>query len=255
MFAFIRGWTDVDRTTQANVRLGATLSFVAGAANAGGFLAVGQYTSHMTGVLSSVADHLVLGQLALAFGAVGALIAFVAGAMTTAIVVNWGLRRRLRSAYGLPLMLESVALLMFGLFGAAINLFAPLFVPMTVVLLCFIMGLQNAVITKISRAEIRTTHVTGLVTDAGIELGKLLYINRSGGHEPVLANRQRLRIHTLLIACFFSGGLAGALGFKFVGFASTVPLAVGLWLLTFRPLLQDLQDLRDPRQRAGQPGH
>lgn len=54
----IRGWTDVDRSTRANVRLGATLAFVAGAANAGGFLAVGQYTSHMTGVLSSVADHL-----------------------------------------------------------------------------------------------------------------------------------------------------------------------------------------------------
>ena len=241
MFAFIRGWTDVDRTTQANVRLGATLSFVAGAANAGGFLAVGQYTSHMTGVLSSVADYLVLGKAALALAALGSLLAFLLGAMTTALLVNWGLRRGLRSAYGLPLMLESVALLVFGLFGAAINLFAPLFVPMTVIILCFIMGLQNAVITKISRAEIRTTHVTGLVTDAGIELGKLFYINRSGSHAPVLANRQRLRIHSLLIASFFCGGLAGALGFKFVGFASTVPLAIGLWLLIARPLLEDLR--------------
>jgi uncharacterized membrane protein YoaK (UPF0700 family) len=124
--------------------------------------------------------------------------------MATAILVNWGLRRRLRSAYGLPLVL-------------------------------------NAVITKISRAEIRTTHVTGLVTDAGIELGKLLYVNRSAGEAPVLANRERLRIHTLLIASFFTGGLAGALGFKFVGFACTLPLAIGLWMLTLRPLLQDLR--------------
>ena len=94
MFAFIRGWTDVDRTTQANVRLGAALSFVAGATNAGGFLAVGQYTSHMTGVLSSVADNLVLGQIVLVLGAAGTLLAFIFGAMTTAILVNWGLRRR-----------------------------------------------------------------------------------------------------------------------------------------------------------------
>ena len=36
-------------------------------------------------------------------------------------------------------------------------------------------GLQNALITKLSRAEIRTTHITGIVTDIGIELGKLLY--------------------------------------------------------------------------------
>jgi uncharacterized membrane protein YoaK (UPF0700 family) len=242
MFAFIRGWADVDRTTQANVRLGAFLTFVAGATNAGGFLAVGQYTSHMSGILSSIADNLVLGQVTLAIAAAGAILAFVGGAMTTAVLVNWGLRRRLHSAYGLPLFLESVALLVFGMAGASINLFAPLFVPLTVVILCFIMGLQNAVITKISRAEIRTTHVTGLVTDIGIELGKLVYINPSDAdRDPVLANRQKLRIHTLLVGCFFVGGLAGAIGFKHVGFVSTVPLAIGLWLLALRPFVRDVR--------------
>lgn len=241
MFAFIRGWADVDRTTQANVRLGAFLSFVAGASNAGGLLAVGQYTSHMTGLLSSVADNLVLGNVTLVVAAVGAILAFIGGAMTTAVLVNWGLRRRLHSAYGLPLLLESAALLVFGVSGASIAVFAPLFVPMTVVLLCFIMGLQNAVITKISRAEIRTTHVTGLVTDIGIELGKLVYINPGSHPEPVLANRQRLRIHTLLVSAFFVGGLAGALGFKLLGFVTTVPLAVGLCLLALRPFLRDVR--------------
>ncbi len=244
MFAFIHGWTDVDRTTQANVRLGAVLAFVAGAANAGGFLAVGQYTSHMTGVLSSVADHLALGQLALALAGVAALGAFLLGAMACAILVNWGLRRRLRSAYGLPLLVESVALLVFGLFGAGMQLFAPLFLPLTVVLLCFIMGLQNAVITKISKAEIRTTHVTGLVTDLGIELGKLVYINRQSGHTPVRANRQRLRLQALLIGCFFAGGVGGALGFKLIGYTTTVPLALLLCVLTLRPLLHDLRARR-----------
>lgn len=242
MFAFIRGWADVDRTTQANVRLGAFLAFVAGATNAGGFLAVGQYTSHMSGMLSSIADNLVLGQVTLAIAAAGAILAFIGGAMSTAILVNWGLRRRLHSAYGLPLFLESVALLVFGMAGASIGLFEPLFLPLTVVLLCFIMGLQNAVITKISRAEIRTTHVTGLVTDIGIELGKLVYINpRESGRDPVLANRQKLRIHTVLVMCFFVGGFAGALGFKYLGFVSTVPLAIGLWLLALRPFLKDVR--------------
>lgn len=242
MFAFIRGWTDVDRTTQANVRLGAFLAFVAGATNAGGFLAVGQYTSHMTGQLSSLADNLVLGRLTLAVASAGALLAFVGGAMTTAVLVNWGLRRRLHSAYGLPLFLESATLLLFGVSGASIGMFEPLFVPLTVILLCFIMGLQNAVITKISRAEIRTTHVTGLVTDIGIELGKLVYINPRDGGAPVRANRQRLRIHTLLVCCFFVGGIAGALGFKYVGFISTVPLAFGLWVLVLRPFLRDVRN-------------
>jgi uncharacterized membrane protein YoaK (UPF0700 family) len=198
----------------------------------------------MTGMLSSVADHLVLGQLTLALAAVGAVLAFLLGAMTTAWLVNWGMRRELRSAYGLPLIVEAAALLVFGLFGAAIGLMTPVFLPLTVVLLCFIMGLQNAVITKISRSVIRTTHVTGLITDLGIELGKLLYVNRQAGTTPVVADRRRLRVHSQLIACFFIGGIAGALGFKHLGFVSTVPLAALLLLLVLRPALDDWQRLR-----------
>ena len=249
MFPLIRDWLSVDRTNRANVRLGATLSFVAGAANAGGFLAVGQYTSHMTGVVSSIADNLVLGNLTLVLAGLGTLIAFVLGAMTTAWLVNWGLRRELRSSYGLPLLVEALALLVFGLFGAAIKVFAVVFLPLTVLVLCFIMGLQNAVITKISKAEIRTTHVTGLVTDLGIELGKLLYINRSGLQGKVVARRDKLRLHGLLITCFFVGGVAGALGFKHLGYVSSLALALILIVLVLRPLQQDLSHfLSTPRQ-------
>ncbi|MDR7148226.1 uncharacterized membrane protein YoaK (UPF0700 family) [Hydrogenophaga palleronii] len=244
MFASIRGFTSLQRSPQADLKLGTVLAFVAGATNAGGFLAVGQYTSHMTGILSSVADNAVLGQFALALGGLGALLAFLLGAMTTAWMVNWGLRRQLRSAYGLPLLLEAALLLVFGLFGAAIGLMTAVFLPLTVVLLCFIMGLQNAVITKISRAVIRTTHITGLLTDLGIELGKLLYVNRHPDQQPVRANRDRLRVHGQLIASFFVGGLAGALGFKYAGYISTVPLAGLLLLLVMRPALDDLRQQR-----------
>ena len=241
MFPLIRGWTDVQRSPEANLRLGLVLTFVAGATNAGGFLAVGSYTSHMTGIVSSVADDLVLGNMTLALAGVVCLMAFMAGAMCTAMLVNWGLRQRLHSSYSLPLLLESVALLVFGLFGAAIAAWSQVFVPITVVLLCFIMGLQNAVITKISKAEIRTTHITGLVTDLGIELGKLFYMNRSHLTAPVLANRHRLRVQASLVLGFLVGGLVGALGFKHGGYITTLPLAALLWILCLRPLLSDLR--------------
>lgn len=240
MLPFLRGWTDVQRTPQSNLRLGATLAFVAGATNAGGFLAVGRYTSHMTGYLSAMADHLVLGQLSLVLAAAAALASFIAGAMTTAIVVNWGMQRQLKSAYSLPLLLEAALLLVFGLLGASLGLHTALLVPLTVLLLCFIMGLQNAVISKISHAEIRTTHVTGLVTDLGIELGKLVYLNRQRSGTPVRASRQRMRTQGLLIGLFFVGGVVGALGFQFVGYVTTLPLAVMLLALSLRPLLFDL---------------
>lgn len=244
MFAPIRGFTALQRTPQADLKLGTVLAFVAGAANAGGFLAVGQYTSHMTGMLSALADKLVLGQLALVGAGLASVLAFVFGAMSTAWIVNWGLRRQLRSAYGLPLLVEAVLLLVFGLFGAAMSLWHTLILPVTVVLLCYIMGLQNAVITKISQARIRTTHVTGLITDLGIELGKLLYVNRHPDMAPVRADRQRLRVHAQLVLSFLVGGVAGAAGFKYLGYISTLPLALMLLLLVLRPLIEDGQRLR-----------
>jgi uncharacterized membrane protein YoaK (UPF0700 family) len=242
MIPLLRGWTAVQRTSQNNIRLGVTLCFVAGATNAGGFLAVGQYTSHMTGVVSSVADNLVLGQLALVLAGLASLAAFTGGAMATAWMVNWGLRRNLQSAYGRPLLLEAGLLLLFGLVGTGINFSASFFAPLTVLVLCFIMGLQNAVITKISHAEIRTTHVTGLVTDLGIELGKLLYVNRLNQATPVRANTKKLNIQLMLIGSFFGGGILGALGFKHVGFVATIPLAVFLVLLVWRPVFNDARN-------------
>lgn len=246
MIPQLRGWTSVQRTAQNNLRLGATLSFVAGATNAGGFLAVGQYTSHMTGVLSGVADNLVLGQVSLALVGLASLFAFISGAMTTTWMVNWALRRKLQSAYGRPLLVEAALLLLFGLFGTGINFFAGLFVPLTVLVLCFIMGLQNAVITKISHAEIRTTHVTGLVTDLGIELGKLFYFNRLTRDTLVVANRHKLRIHATLIGSFFVGGILGAVGFKSLGFIATLPMAIWLVLLVWRPVIDDAKNWIDP---------
>ena len=245
MFEPIRGFTSLQRTPQRDLKLGSVLAFVAGAINAGGLLAVGQYTSHMTGIVSSVADNLVLGQAWLALSGLIALLAFLSGAICTTWLVNWAMRLELRSAYGLPLMLEAALLLVFGLFGASLDLLQAVLVPLTVVLLCFIMGLQNAVITKISQARIRTTHVTGLVTDLGIELGRLLFVNRRPDMQPVRADRQRLRVHLQLIGCFLGGGVVGALGFKHLGFLSTVPLAALLLLLVLRPALDDWKRLRN----------
>jgi uncharacterized membrane protein YoaK (UPF0700 family) len=144
------------------------------------------------------------------------------------------------------LLLEAVLLLVFGLFGSGINVWAGLFAPLTVLLLCFLMGLQNAVITKISHAEIRTTHITGLVTDMGIELGKLLYVNRLRRDNPVAADRHRLGIHLKLVGSFFIGGLSGAIGFKTVGFAATVPLSIFLLVVVLRPVLNDAKHWIDP---------
>lgn len=161
--------------------------------------------------------------------------------MTTAVSVNWARRRRLRSLFAIPLLFEALLLLAFGLLGGMLAGYTALLTPATVLLLCFLMGLQNAVITKVSRAEIRTTHVTGLVTDIGIELGRLIYINREALGDPVRVDRTRLGVHLLLFVSFLGGGLAGAFGFSAIGYLATIPLAGLLALIALKPVVADLQ--------------
>lgn len=241
---YLTGLTSQRRTPSANFHLGVLLAFVAGALNAGGFLAIGQYTSHMTGIVSAAADNLVLGNAALAGAAGLSLLSFVSGAATTALIVNYGRRHAAANIFAAPLRIEAGLLLAFGLVGASLHVPGLVGVSLTAMLLCFTMGLQNALVTKISNAEIRTTHITGLVTDIGIELGKLIYWNRSGqvSEHTVLANRSRLRVQVSLALSFFTGGLIGALGFKYAGFAFTSVLALPLIATSLAPALRGSRD-------------
>ena len=244
---YARSLTGTERTQRTVRHLGLALAFVAGAANAGAYLAVKRYTSHMTGIVSSIADNLALGELGLALGAVGAVVAFLLGAMTSAVMINFGRRRQARSAFALPLMLEALLFLLFGVMGATLAGVDGFFVPATVAVLCFTMGLQNAVITKISGSVVRTTHLTGVITDLGIEMGKWAYWNRTPSEQaaPVVADRARMVMLLSLVLAFLGGGILGVLTtwksavevrqvplgnllFKAIAVAIAAPLA-GLW--------------------------
>jgi len=243
---YLRRLTAVSRSPQANRQLAYFLTFTAGAVNAGGFLAVQQYTSHMSGIVSMMADHMALGGLVVVLQGLAALLSFLAGAASSAFLINFGRRSRLASEYALPLLFEAVLLLGFGLLGANLETLRWFYVPGTVMLLCYIMGLQNAMITKVSRSEIRTTHVTGMVTDIGIELGKLFYWNVARADTPtaaapVRADRAKLIVLGLLVALFFIGGVAGAYSFFHFGFGSTLPLALMLMLLAVVPIVDDIR--------------
>ena len=216
----------------SETQLGLALTFVAGAINAGGFMVVGHYTSHMSGIVSAMADHAALGHGGLLLAGLVALLSFMAGAAHSAWLINFGRRLGWRGRYALPLLVEAGLLLAFGVMGALLptELVAIPVVP----LLCFLMGVQNATITKISGARMRTTHVTGIVTDLGIEIGKLTYWNLDRDTPPeamVRADRAKMLLLSGLLGCFFLGGLFGALGFAWFGLAACLPLAVVLLVL------------------------
>ncbi len=231
------------RSETLNRQLAWAMAFVAGAVNAGGFLAVSHYTSHMTGVVSSMADELAGGDFATALAALAMMLSFMGGAFVCTTLISFGQRHRMRSRYALTLALEAVLMLVFGFMGNRLQQEVQFTLPMTVMLLCFIMGMHNAVTSIISGAAVRTTHLTGTVTDIGIELSRLTYVNvhNRQGRERIIANRQKLTLLLLILASFLGGGVVGALGFKHIGFKVTVPLAGFLCFLAARPLLLELR--------------
>ena len=243
------------RSDNLNRQLAWAMAFVAGAVNAGGFLAVGHYTSHMTGVVSSMADELAYGDITTALAALAMMVSFLSGAFLCTTLISYGQRHRMRSRYALTLVVEAGFLLVFGIMGSRLEQKVEFTLPVTVMLLCFIMGLHNAVTSIISGAAVRTTHLTGTVTDIGIELSRLFYINvhNQHGRQRIVANRQKLRLYLLILVSFLGGGVVGALGFKHIGFKLTVPLAGFLCFLAARPLLLELRLLLHRIQKQWAP--
>lgn len=215
------------RTEGSDAALAVILAWVAGAANAGGFFVLGQYTSHMTGHLSQLADNLALGNLWFTLIAALAVCAFIAGAAFSTVLINWARIHTSQRQYALPIALQGTFLLCFSgggwLVGEAGRVFS-------LACLCFIMGMQNATITKLSSARIRTTHCTGIVTDIGIELGRAAY-RRLSPQAPVIFDRAKLAILVWLVTAFVLGGLVGALGYSYLGFVFSVPLGLTLLAL------------------------
>lgn len=75
--------------------------------------------------------------------------------------------------------------------------------------LLFAMGLQNALVTIISNSVVRTTHLTGLFTDLGIEFSQLFFY-KDDEHRNKLISSIKLRF-TIVFTFFIGGIIAGLL--------------------------------------------
>jgi uncharacterized membrane protein YoaK (UPF0700 family) len=91
------------------------------------------------------------------------------------------------------------------------------------------MGLQNSLVTRISNSVVRTTHLTGIFTDLGIDLSQLFFYTTKEQKDKLFASiKLRLRI----INFFFIGGFAGGIFYSTIQlkvlFIACVALGIGL---------------------------
>lgn len=226
------------RSASKNLWLGAVLALVAGAINAGGFFLIQQYTSHMTGIISLAADSIALGEYFYAALMLLYIVSFICGSAFTTVLVIKAKRKHWHSQYALTLMCEAILLVAIALFWHFREENHTDIIPQFIMAFCFLMGLQNALITKASSAIIRTTHITGMTTDLGIEMGRLLMRANQAEAQRNSGNAKR---HLIIIFSFFMGGIAGAMGVKWVGALAFMLLGLLLAVLSFPLIHRDIK--------------
>ncbi len=219
---------------------------VAGAINASGFFAVGVYTSHMTGLVARVGDEFAASHLWLAVRSLIFISSFGLGAVISTFLVLYG-RRIGGPPYWRPLLLECALLLVFATVNVGSEHGAHLNSLEMTALLCCAMGLQNALVTKLSGARVRTTHMTGIITDISIEAARTIDTWREGTQGMGLSAKlwhlkylwqdhelKRLRLHVAVILSFLIGATVGPLCYLLVGhIAMLVPCAMLALLAAF----------------------
>lgn len=192
-----------NRTLQHNLRIATVLSFVAGIVNVVGFLSFRQMTTNVTGhfaiFIGDVADfELWKGFIFLLY-----IFSFLFGSFLSSYLIEKFRENKKLNVYVLPTIIEALVLLSIGILS---NIFEIKYPDIIVCLLLFAMGLQNSFVTKISNAVVRTTHLTGLFTDLGIDISQLLFKKPTIRREKIKAN---IKLRISIISSFFFGGLSG----------------------------------------------
>lgn len=220
--------TGTKRTYRHNLNLALLLSLSAGFVNAAGWMAFSVLTTNITGHAATFAMDLVLGDTQAMRMAGLFLLLFLAGAFFSGFYTR-SLGRHKRFAFTIPLGLLLAILLYVGLSGFTFDGSLQKREHFAGILL-FGMGVQNALVTVVSGSVVRTTHLTGIVTDFGIALADAV---RSKFKLSQLV-KQRLGLHISIIFPFLIGGLLGAYLFSAWRYtAFFAPAAIVLFVMFF----------------------
>ncbi|WP_339660629.1 YoaK family protein [uncultured Polaribacter sp.] len=191
------------RTLKHNLRIASILSFVAGIVNVTGFLAFKQLATNVTGhfalFINDVAEFKVWkGTIYFLY-----IFSFLFGSFSSSFLIETFRENRKLNVFVIPILIESFIFISIAVVSDVVDITYP---DLIICLLLFSMGMQNSFVTKISNAIVRTTHLTGLFTDLGIELSQLFFPKTHPHREKIKAT---IKLRIFIICFFFMGGLIG----------------------------------------------
>lgn len=237
------------RTFSDYLAVGAVLACVAGVVNAVGFVAFGGFVTHVSGNATRAAVEYSEGHILVATTFLFATLFFMAGATFTTLLMRGHSIEHRKTTFAWVILIEALLIGVVGWFGAQqlssgetliISRAADTWFVNT---LTFSMGMQNAILRQTSGIIIRTTHMTGIVTDIGIALGKVLsnlatetsknpkgivsippgssFWEEAHSRLGSLFKRfhlERFFLHLSLLLSFLTGAVLGTFGYLRVGF-------------------------------------
>lgn len=211
------------RTLKHNLQLAIILSFVAGIVNVVGFLKFKQLTTNVTGhfalFINDVANFNVWkGTVYFLY-----IFSFLFGSFLSSFLIEKFRENKKLNVFVLPTIIEFLILISTPIISEIY--------PIPDLLVCtllFAMGIQNSFVTKISNAVVRTTHLTGLFTDLGIELSQLFFPKTYTNRIKIKAT---IKLRLYIISFFFFGGLFGGFLYSELGLRISTLLIPALVLL------------------------
>ena len=222
------------RTSKHNLRLAILLSFVAGIVNITGVLAVKTLTTNVTGHFAFFAEETTKHDYQAAIVFLIYTLFFLAGAFTSNFLTEFISQKNKNFSHLPAIAIEIAILISVGLFSMLPNfyLYERKWIAFA---LLFAMGIQNALVTKISKSTVRTTHLTGLFTDLGIELSQLFFYKKAE-ERTALKTIIYLRLSIIsffFLGCFIGGFIYGYLELKTL-FIAAIVLLFSLYYDYFR---------------------
>ena len=200
------------RTYRHNKNIASLLSFVAGIVNVTGILSLEQLTTNVTGHFGYFVDEMFKMHYFEGFIYFLYILFFFLGSFASNLLIELISKRSDRFIYIIPTIIEMVILFLLAVLGSVILEWRPHVIALS---LLFAMGFQNSLVTVISNAVVRTTHLTGLFTDLGIEVSKLFFY-KIPEQRRLLKRTIYLRLRIILF--FFSGGICGGIVYSRIGF-------------------------------------
>ena len=235
------------RTHREDRRLALWLATSAGVLNAIALGAFGFFPSHMTGNTSQLSSEVSSTDLddILFFGTL--ILAFVTGAIVARMIVLWGVIYNVRLVFSQVLLVEGILLTGVALYEIYFHAFSTN--REIIIFLCGLMGIHNSTSTQLSGGRVRSTHITGTLTDAGISLASVVVaMMRRDYSKDTAAQKSQLKTHLTTLFSFITGGIAGLILFRWFGF--TAMLALGLMLVLIAAFSIISTSLRVRRVRA-----